>query len=267
VHTPYAPPPRYRTLFAGDGSDGPAQPEIRALRDAYDREIRYVDDELRGLFAALAERGLDESTLVVVTADHGEEFLEHGLLQHGAALYEESLRVPLLLWGPGRIPAGVRIPDAVSLIDVMPTLLGLVGLRGDDPLDGVDLGPLLRGDGVLAPRTLVAEARAPLRYLGPRSLESWTPPLVTLRDPHQKFVVHRPPHGAADEILAFDLARDPGERSPRAVRGDEARRVLQRVDRYLGGRGGTGPDPGAAEAPEQLDPALREQLRALGYLP
>jgi arylsulfatase A-like enzyme len=262
VHAPFRPPDEYAALFEADGAPGPSDEAwARRMRDAYDREIRFVDDQLRTLVAALGEAA--ERTLVAVVSDHGEEFAEHGLYQHGGAVYEETLRVPMIFRGPG-VPAG-RHAAPVSLVDVTPTLLELAALPVPAQLDGMSLAPLLRGEAAPPARTLFAEARATRRWRGPRRGEAWNPPLVAVRGPHGKFIVHRPDEGEARATLHFDLERDAGERAPRQVQGEELRRVNALVDDYLEGR----VDPSLLREPDDpsaLDPDLRERLRQLGYL-
>lgn len=113
---------------------------VRWLQDRYDAEIAQVD---RALAALLDELGDD--ALVAFVADHGEAFGEHGRWLHGHALHEELLRVPLVLRGPG-VPAGQRVEAQVSLVDLAPTLLELLGLDAPaQDFDGTDLGPWLGG--------------------------------------------------------------------------------------------------------------------------
>jgi len=262
VHSPYDPEEPYAGLFRDDGAPGPAEPAIRAERDRYDREIRIVDDELRELFDTLEATGLAASTIVVILADHGEEFAEHGGYQHGAAVYEESLRVPLLFWGPGRIPEG-RHASAVSLIDVAPTLLDLLGLSVPAGLDGTSLtGVLLRGE-ALQPRPLISEARARMRWLDPQRHEPWAPPLFAVRTDDGKFVVHRPERGEARPMIRFDLAQDPDERFPLPVAKERARAIDALVTRYL--RGATAAPASPLDRSDDVSPDLRQRLRALGY--
>ena len=103
--------------------------EIAFIESLYDEEIRHTDAGIGRLLATLAELGLDENTLVVLTADHGEEFLDHGSIAHGFTLYDEVTRVPLILSLPGVItPGTVRSP--VSLISLVPTLLELLEIDG-----------------------------------------------------------------------------------------------------------------------------------------
>jgi arylsulfatase A-like enzyme len=103
--------------------------EIRDLTNAYDGALAFLDQELGRLFAELERRGLLQNTLVIVTADHGEEFGEHGYMSHGNGLYLPALHVPLIMTLPGRLPAGLVVPEAVTLRDVPATIEELVGLN------------------------------------------------------------------------------------------------------------------------------------------
>ncbi len=122
---------------------------VRAL---YDAEIRRLDDQLfAGLRRTLNETGLAENTIVVVSADHGEELLDRGLVGHISTfkegrLYDEITRIPLVMWMPGVLPAGRIIEDPVQCIDIMPTLLEMVGVAAPDALQGRSLLPLIEGD-------------------------------------------------------------------------------------------------------------------------
>jgi arylsulfatase A-like enzyme len=197
----------------------------------------------------------------VILSDHGEEFGEHGRFQHGGAVFEESLRVPLLFYGPGRIPAGRRIDAPVSLIDIAPTLLDLVGVARPNGFDGASLQGLLLRDEPLAPRTLFAEARAQHRWLRPGVSQAWNPPLVAVRTPTTKFIVHRPEAGTAQPPVAFDLIRDPGEQSPQSLGPARAEALLKLVDAHLGRRSASD-----GEGAEALPPDLVGHLRRLGYV-
>jgi arylsulfatase A-like enzyme len=97
------------------------------------------------LQAALEEEGLVKSTVILVTSDHGEEFMEHGGLLHGRTQYEELVRVPLILLGPG-IPQGKKVRNPVSLVDIVPTLLGLVGIDASPEVTGMNLASLWSED-------------------------------------------------------------------------------------------------------------------------
>jgi arylsulfatase A-like enzyme len=175
VHSDYRSAPEYEQLFqrpyAGpaDGSTDQlmahragklelAPADADRLRDLYDAGIRQMDDGIGRILAALRATGQLERTVVALTSDHGEEFLEHGGVLHGRTHYEEVMRVPLIAAGPG-LPEGVRVPEAVSLVDVQPTLLTLLGVPVPPGLDGIDLAPAWQDPGRRAPeRVLFAEA-------------------------------------------------------------------------------------------------------------
>lgn len=262
VHAPFQHAPETASLFRDDGEPGTASPALRREHDDYDREIRYVDARLRELVAALERHGLRDTTTLVVLSDHGEEFGEHGAFQHGTALFEETLRVPLIFSGAG-IPAGRRIPEQVSLIDVLPTLLELAGVAAPAGLDGRSLLAALRGETTLPPRTLFAEATGASRWLLPSEREDWNPPLVAARSQQTKLLVHRPEQGEAMPPLRFDLEADALERAPEPLAGDDLAAAEGLIDDYLRGR----PDPTQVPADTPaLDPALRERLESLGYV-
>jgi len=146
AHDPYQPPAPFDRLYSAPGaakvveglSDALAAPkwppEVRqAALDKYDESIAYLDHQLGRLFAELKRQGRWDDTLVVITADHGEEFGERGLYFHGNSLYRGSLEVPLLLRFPPAIPAGRSIAATVSLKDLAATVLAVTGARAELP--------------------------------------------------------------------------------------------------------------------------------------
>lgn len=158
VHYDYRAPSEYVRLFAPNyrGSLDPsafmANPKIAPDMSAedlawviahYDAEIRWVDFQIGRLLETLDELGLRENTYVVVTADHGEEFFEHGNKGHRKTLYEESLRIPLIIAGPGINAGDTR--NQARIFDIMPTILDLCGLPAGSECYGVSLAPLTRG--------------------------------------------------------------------------------------------------------------------------
>lgn len=165
-HLPYAAPEPYLDRWGGAAARDEVSREVReirsrlrsgtgvpidTLRAAYDEEVRFTDAQVGRLLRGLADLGLDRRTVVVLTADHGEEFQDHGGFEHGHTLYEELLRVPLVLAVPGEPPA--RVSEPVSIVDIAPTLLELLGVAADDRGPGVSLlRPQVAGE-----RTLVAE--------------------------------------------------------------------------------------------------------------
>ncbi|MET0555230.1 MAG: sulfatase [Vicinamibacteria bacterium] len=148
-HEPYLPREPWYSQYARDGR---AHPTHAKFVDAYDSEIRSLDDGLGRLYRAC---GWSEDTVVIVTSDHGEEFGDHGGGGHAHSLYSEVLRVPLVVHGvPGAVPH--RVDEPVSLIDVMPTLRELIGRPADARAEGLSLLGLLRGGGQGFDRPLFA---------------------------------------------------------------------------------------------------------------
>jgi arylsulfatase A-like enzyme len=142
-HAPYVPPPPYDSYFSGAGGRSALEKEI----DAYDGEIAFADHELGRLLSALAESGLEDDTLLAITADHGEGLGQHGHMRHGLFLYEEAVRVPLLFRWPDHIPAGLVFQEPVEFVDLVPTILGLAGHSDSAAhLQGQTLAPVLRGE-------------------------------------------------------------------------------------------------------------------------
>ncbi len=161
VHSDYIPPeedwrpfdPNYEGNFTGDGfwfnsafRRGMNQSDFEHVLALYDGEIHFVDRYLQKIFARLEKLGIDDETLIVITSDHGEEFLEHGGKAHRYTLFDEVLKVPLIFRWKGRIDAKQRFQAQVRQIEIMPTILSLLGLERPRDVMGADLSPsLLKG--------------------------------------------------------------------------------------------------------------------------
>ena len=115
------------------------------LSDLYDAGIRQLDDQLKKLFDFLRQEVLLKKTFIIITSDHGEEFLEHGKILHSQTHYQEAVHIPLIIHGPG-IPRSRKMKEVVSLVDVMPTVLSLLGIPRPSSLAGLDLCPLWQKD-------------------------------------------------------------------------------------------------------------------------
>jgi arylsulfatase A-like enzyme len=177
-HDPYCPPARREgPISTWPGNPDPAftgaapMPEaatIRQWRQLYAEEVNYVDGQLSRLFASL-DSGVRNRTVVVVTSDHGEEFLEHGFLKHGVTLFDEAVHVPLLIQVPGA-PKGRRVSEIVRLVDVVPTLVDLLGVSASPALAsrwaGTSLAGAVRGTGSVPPLLAMGETfgDGPLRW-------------------------------------------------------------------------------------------------------
>lgn len=238
--------------------------ELGFLKDVYDEELRFTDDAIGRLLGAVADRGLLENTIVVATADHGEEFLDRGWIGHTRTLYDELIHSPLLI----RLPQRMRTPELrgrsvsqpVSLVALAPTLLELLGVPAP-PGAGFahrSLVPLMQGHAE-DPEPVYAE----VDFL---ASEENAPEDVRMRaivDGRHKLIDDE----LKQRIELYDLEADPGERRNLASQQvDLARRLGRELDQGLGG-----PGPRPRYAPEvQFSPEfmrdLSSKLKALGYV-
>ncbi len=214
----------------------PSRPAIAR----YDEEIARADALVGRLLDGLGPLAAD--AMVVVAGDHGEAFGEHGETGHSIFVYDTTLRVPLVIAGPGIAP-GRRVPDAVSLVDLAPTILAQLAVAPMPGMDGVDLGPTLAGR-LLGSRLLYAESFAPLIDFG------WAP-LRAVRAEGWKYI-------AAPRPELYHVAEDSGEQANLAVREPtRAAALAARADRYG--------DTELARDRAAADREAAERLRALGY--
>jgi arylsulfatase A-like enzyme len=264
----------FRHLF---GSDRLSEAQIRLTMSVYYGMIRFVDDAVGRILDALDRRGLAEGTIVVFCSDHGDYAGEHHAAVKSAAFYDCLTRVPLLLSWPGRLPEGATDRNLVSLLDVLPTCLGLAGVPVPPGLDG----RMLPGTGADPPRDAVfAEygAGGPRLRLAdlPRLLaEPWPGPVPLLRwreaEGHpamvrmDRYKYVYDPDDETDEL--YDLEADPWELTNRArdpayaaMRGRLRDRLLDWALRTQGGS--PAPlyfDPATGRnAPEPFVPAQRD---------
>lgn len=208
------------------------------VRQLYDGEIRDFDARFGELMALLDARGLADDTIVIVTADHGEELFDHGLLGHAsttlhATLYDEVLRVPLMMRIPGVEPA--RVSCLASQVDVLPTVLSYLGLPLPARVEGRDLSPD-REDACPAGTVVFAETIGGGFQAHGESARTY---LWAARSVDHKLIVREFPDGSLQRSL-FDLAGDPGETTDAAGRLPEAAVELERrlAERWAGQAGG-----------------------------
>ena len=270
THNPYLPPVGYRKRFGN--SDPGYKDLVNRVGWAprfYDREIRYTDDQVRNLLETMRREGLLENTIVVVTSDHGEAFLEHGFLAHGALAYEEVLHVPLLMSGPG-IPKGLRIREPVSLLDLMPSVLDLLGVEHPAGLMGRSYRNLLkqnRKKNDWMARPIYSEALVENAVQSHRETKLLQP-TYAVREGDFKLIRFRTGTGYRYEM--YDLRKDPGEKvnvyqekNPIAVNlrdrlsGYDAQARALRLELESQGQGK------ASLAPNPID---TDMLKVLGYL-
>jgi arylsulfatase A-like enzyme len=277
VHLPYAPQPPYDTMFDPDyqgrfagqfttadfdsvgGTKGLDRRTVEHLEALYDGGIRQTDHVFATLLQYLQSSHRARNTCVIVTSDHGEEFLEHGHMFHNhAVLYEELIRVPLIVRCPSGYAGGRVIEQPVSLVDLVPTVLDITGTPTPEGMDGQSLLPALLGRDPAQGRTVLSEVDA--------SVEDKEGSVVAVRTAHHKLV--RESWAPATPQL-FDLEKDPEERHDV---GAEQPAVVSRLSAVLRADGLTRPQPAAAglkarAAPLTPDAATRERMRELGYKP
>ena len=186
----------------------PFVPE-RPLVDRYLNAVRATDAAIGRVVDHLGSIGALERTLIVVVGDHGQAFGEHGLFGHSQSVYEEEVRVPLILANP-QLFAGTRDPTLGGIVDIAPTIVDLLGRQPPAEWQG---------------RSLFAAERAPRTYFaaGHRDM------LTGFREGQRKYVYN----ATRDVLEIYDLATDPGERSPLAVSDAERRRTLQRLASWV----------------------------------
>jgi len=231
-HEPYDPPPPYKTKFAGA---------------PYDGEIAYTDASLGTLFEWLRRHGLYDPALIVVCGDHGEALGQHGEKAHGMFLYQETIRVPLLLKLPRGRMAGKRLARAAALVDIAPTILDEVGARPPENMQGESLLRLLRTS-TPGQEPVYSQTDYPARAFG------WSP-LASLRS--GKYLYVRAPRQELYDLLSDpDALTDLSKGSP-AVAATMAAQLDDIQRRYARG------SPSSAPV---LGPEQQQKLAALGYV-
>lgn len=242
---------------------------VRDLRNLYDVDVAWFDRQLRDFFTDLDRRGFLDDTLVVLTADHGEGLADHGPIGHGNSLFNEEIRVPLIVVPPGDHPPAV-VAEPVSLIDIAPTLIELAHLRAPESFRGRSLRPHLLGGEGIASRL----QRRLWRWLfGESSDVASELPMLPFGDRTRRFrhftAVVDGPHKLiaddADERAYYDLEGDPTEANPDALSAGERASLEQKLVRFRARVDDETDATGAAT--RELDAATLESMRALGYAP
>jgi arylsulfatase A-like enzyme len=273
VHYDYTPPPPYDSMFDPDyqGSiswknfeHNPAVCRTMDTRDLehlisrYDGEIRYTDHHLGRLFQRLESLGLKDNTIVAVTSDHGDEFFDHQRKGHRKSLYEESLRVPLLIRYPERIGPGLVVREPAQLMDIAPTLLSLAGLEIPErfgtatpkhPYAERDLTPLLlerTAEGIVPSVPCFGELEDKLAGIRREKHKL----ILNLEDP--------------TKLELYDLESDPQEQTNLMTLNPEIAEELQLE--LLAWRDHWDPGEKEQQKPIELDEDHLQELRDLGYL-
>ncbi len=259
-HAPYTPPKRHREAVGVPETDAtPSQLVTRAqhspeeftdrerevVRGLYAASVRHADEKAGELLDAV-----DDETLVIVTADHGEALFEHGQVGHEPALYDELTHVPLLVRPPGGASEGV-VETQARHIDIAPTVLDYAGVEPPKSYRGRSLRPAIEGDDIeseMAISEVASSATEPGR-LAPEELQ------VAARTPARK-LIH-----ADGEVQGFDLQVDPEEREPvNDPEGDDWDGLRTALDDRLAAI-----EIGESEGVDR-DEEVQERLRNLGYI-
>jgi choline-sulfatase len=236
AHSPYNPPEPFKSRYANR---------------PYVGEIAFVDSQVGRLLAYLDAHDLARNTIVAVMGDHGESLGEHGEGTHGFFVYQATMHVPLLIRAPYDAMTGRRVTDTVRSVDILPTMLELLGIRTTERLEGTSVVPLMTG----AKKELGLAAYSEAVY--PRFHFGWSD-LRALTAGRYKFV-------AAPRPELYDLQQDPKETkniySERQALGDRLNQELVALE----GRMSASASPAASKGAE-VDPEARQRLAALGYV-
>ena len=219
-------------------------------RERYREEVEYLDTAVGQLLAAIEAADTHNDTMVILTADHGEELGEHGAFGHVTRLYEPAIRVPLLISWPGRLPAGEVISAPVSHIDLLPTIVDLLELDDTERRSGQSLRPLLDGVGeAFSARAVVAETFRPESARDRRALIA------------DGFKLILTPQDSRTEL--YDLGHDPGEIKNISTQDPQMISSLSRILRTQITRA----EANATKSEEQaLTDEQIQRLRSLGYV-
>ena len=257
IHSPYAPPGRYRTMFGEhDSSFEPTSENLLKVHEAgaelsendlnltrarYDGEIRYTDDTLRKMFRDLDTSGFLHDALVIITSDHGEEFGEHGSVLHGSHLYDELLKVPLIILDTSK-PEGRVDERMVSTIDIVPTILGSIGIPVPAGMEG----------GNLLDATMSTRSDSVFSQYGDTA--------YSVRTRRWKLIRNKMP--ATTEL--YDMVADPAEKNNIAATVPE--QVSSLSDLLQETRERARREAAQMNNGEGLSPGEIERLKSLGYL-
>lgn len=252
-----------RVLTLHDAADAEhSADDLRRYRALYDGEVLYADRQFGAFLDFLRARGIYEQSLILLVSDHGEEFGEHGGVDHGRALFEEMLDIPLIVKFPSSWARGARVQTRVSSVDIVPTILEVVGAQASPhELDGTSLRPLVRDSVSRHGRVVFSETRPggnkdKLAAVDLSAVVQGDLKCVYTEGGVDKFFREVP------EYRVFDLRVDPGERKAvEASARHPACAGLESFRPHAEAGGGTADPPR-----ESVGEETRSRLRALGYL-
>ena len=269
---------KLRDVRAYGGGATVSQAEIRAkginpaiytqrATERYDGEIAHNDSSIEALLARLRDLGTLDNTLIVIASDHGEEFWEHGFGAHGHSLYSELIHCVLMMWNPRLIPAPRRVGEPVQLIDIMPTVMELIGAKPPPTAQGQSLAPLLKGHPFRRNGAVIASKLAlPRAKPGGGVPENLTDSFARI-DAQWK-LIYRAQAGRArlKEVELYERRTDRADRSDVTARHpDVAGRLKEELVRWIDAQKQARSQLGPG-GKSTLDRETLERLRSLGYL-
>lgn len=252
-HDPYMDADTKGLGYARRDMPNPDEDMEDAFTKAYVDEIEYLDRSLGNLFAGLKERGLYDDSVILITSDHGEEFLEHDGWWHGNTLYDEQIYIPLLVKLPKGAPAGKVNPYIARQIDIAPTLIHLAGMTPPEVMEGV---PLFGVDYAVA-NAGVDATYAEINFEGNV--------VQALRTLDHKVIEANPdnPRGLAP-LEVYNVAQDPGEQHNLADEMSEQHAEL--VEKLGEVRSAVAAGAPVPDVSGEVSSDVKEQLEGLGYL-
>ena len=259
VHFPYTPPDRHNHFRKNLKGKLPEETLARQAfwsEAGYAGEIIYMDTELGALLEAFGERIDLENTMIIITADHGEEFAEHGHIGHAETLHSEVLDIPLSIHYPGRIAAGTRVRAPASLVDILPTVLDFAGLPPQPGAQGVSLRGWMEGHDSVKPRAVYAQNYG-------KNGQQWA-----ARTIDRKFIFTGNQKVPGE---SYDLTSDPEEKMPLTITPEDLTASKQLIGVYkewvIEAMSARMLRKKQEQAPARpLDEDVANKLRALGYV-
>jgi arylsulfatase A-like enzyme len=279
IHSPYNPPPPYNSLFHDFSYRGnlvPSTPlllstinnkkaalnindeDIRHFIALYDGGIRYTDDHIGGFLKYLRDAGLFDDSLIIITSDHGEEFMEHGSFSHGQLYYRPNLHVPLIMHIPGYSGEEIRIAELVQSIDLLPTIVDIAGLPAHQKAQGTSLLPRVKKQKNFFAAFLEKSFRRPAEVPTVSFAENHTrtPDWAIMRDGYQMININN-----LFDLQLFNLTTDPlAQNDVAAGNGNLIEQLLLDYNELYSTK------PIYAESSFELNDQHRRQLEALGYI-
>ncbi len=227
----------------------PPEPHRSRFSDGYDAEIAFADEQIGQVLAALKQRGTYDDTLIVVVGDHGESLLQHSEVSHSLLIFDSTMHVPLIVKLPGQEARGRRVEAVSSVVDVMPTILAVLGIAAPGDVQGKSLLPLLKGGPADARRPIYMESMLPRLACGWGELRG-------IRVGGEKLIWGPKPR-------LYRVADDPGEVYDLAAREPE---TVARLEKDLRGALATWSRPPSAASLAAPDAQTMQRLAALGYV-